>query len=50
MPPDTGLIALLQRIRLRLDGLATTPLNDDDLAHLVAIDEWLTDLTEGSDG
>jgi hypothetical protein len=41
------IVALLERIRGRLDGLATAPLSDDDLAHLVAVDEWLAALSEG---
>ena len=44
-----SLIALLERIRGHLDELATTPLSDDDLAHLVAVDEWLSDLTGGAE-
>ena len=44
-----SLTALLERIRARLDRLATAPVSDDDLRHLAAIDGWLADLTEGSD-
>lgn len=47
---EPSLIALLARIRERLDRLATAPLSDEDLRHLIAVDEWLEDLTEGSDG
>ena len=46
---DPSLTVLLERIRTRLDALATAPVSDDDLQHLVAIDEWLADLAEGSD-
>jgi hypothetical protein len=42
-----SLVALLDRIRSRLDELVTEPLTDEQLAHLVAIDEWLEALTEG---
>lgn len=48
MTDQPSLLALLQRIRGHLDDLATTPLSDDDLRHLVAIDEWLGDLTKGA--
>jgi hypothetical protein len=39
-----GLIAPLERIREHLNDLATAPLSDEDLAHLVAIEDWLGDL------
>jgi hypothetical protein len=41
-----GLIALLERIREHLNELATAPLSDEDLAHLVAIEDWLGDLAK----
>jgi hypothetical protein len=47
MNDKPSLLALLERIRGHLDKLATSPLSDDDLAHLVAVDEWLEALTEG---
>jgi hypothetical protein len=47
MPLDQpSLLALLDRIRGRLDELITEPLTDDQLQHLVAIDEWLASLSE----
>jgi len=30
------------------DSFSTAPLTDDDLAHLVAVDEWLAALTKGA--
>jgi hypothetical protein len=41
---ELSLMALLASIRERLDALNVAPLSDEDLAHLVAINEWLTGL------
>jgi hypothetical protein len=49
MTDKPSLLALLDRIRGRLDDLVTEPLSDDQLQHLVAIDEWLAALMEGDD-
>lgn len=42
---EPSLSKLLDSIRKHLDALAAAALSDDDLAHLVAVDEWLADLT-----
>lgn len=42
----TGLLTLLESIRGHLDAPATSPLTDEDLTHLVAIEEWLADLAD----
>jgi hypothetical protein len=46
---EPSLVALLASIRARLDALEFAALSEADLAHLVAVDEWLADLTGDGD-